>query len=59
MLLLLAKAKATTGGKSAPGGGIYGDEVHLSNSELRGCYRWPRGVRHADPLSESGNVCAA
>ena len=52
MLLLLLPRPRPRGVRVHPVGGIYGGRggVHLSNSELRGCYRFrPRGVRrHGD-----------
>ena len=37
----------------------YMGRVHLSNSELRGCYRCPRGVRHGDPRHLSDQAMCA
>ena len=36
----------------------YMERVHLSNSELCGCYRWPRGVRHDDTRHLSDPSCS-
>ena len=38
--------------------GEYMERVHLSNSELCGCYRWPRGVRHDDTRHLSDPSCS-